>query len=78
MTILPLGLPSSEQLQVFQELRAWGEELRTKPWQQLQWQEYSMGMTQDYPLAVQAGATMVRIGTAIFGDRPATLEIHHD
>ncbi|QEQ01925.1 YggS family pyridoxal phosphate-dependent enzyme [Thermosynechococcus sp. B0] len=78
MTILPLGLPPAEQLQVFQELRAWGEELRTKPWQQLQWQEYSMGMTQDYPLAVQAGATMVRIGTAIFGDRQATLEIHHE
>ncbi|MFN4066268.1 MAG: YggS family pyridoxal phosphate-dependent enzyme [Thermosynechococcus sp.] len=78
MTILPLGLSSSEQLQVFQELRAWGEELRTKPWQQLQWQEYSMGMTQDYPLAVQAGATMVRIGTAIFGDRQSTVETQHD
>lgn len=73
-----LGVAPAEQLQVFQELRAWGEELRTKPWQQLQWQEYSMGMTQDYPLAVQAGATMVRIGTAIFGDRQATLEIHHE
>ncbi|HIK25704.1 MAG TPA: YggS family pyridoxal phosphate-dependent enzyme [Thermosynechococcus sp. M46_R2017_013] len=69
MTILPLGLPPAEQLQVFQELRAWGETLSTQPWQHLQWQEYSMGMTQDYPLAVQAGATMVRIGTAIFGDR---------
>ncbi|BAY51702.1 hypothetical protein NIES2134_107060 [Thermostichus vulcanus NIES-2134] len=75
MTILPLGLAPSEQLQVFQELRAWGEELSTKGWQQLRWQEYSMGMTQDYPLAVQAGATMVRIGTAIFGDRPSALKI---
>ncbi|WP_297756841.1 YggS family pyridoxal phosphate-dependent enzyme [Thermosynechococcus sp.] len=78
MTILPLGLPPSEQLQVFQELRAWGEELSTKPWQQLQWQEYSMGMTQDYPLAVQAGATMVRIGTAIFGDRQSALAIRQE
>lgn len=69
MTILPLGLLPSEQLQVFQELRAWGEQLAKQRWQHLQWQEYSMGMTQDYPLAVQAGATMVRIGTAIFGDR---------
>ncbi|XFA72972.1 YggS family pyridoxal phosphate-dependent enzyme [Thermosynechococcaceae cyanobacterium Okahandja] len=69
MTILPLGLPPPEQLRVFQELRQWGDTLSTKAWQHLQWQEYSMGMTQDYALAVQAGATMVRIGTAIFGHR---------
>lgn len=31
--------------------------------------ELSMGMTQDYPVAVAEGATMVRIGTAIFGER---------
>lgn len=32
--------------------------------------ELSMGMTQDYPLAISEGATMVRVGTAIFGERP--------
>ncbi len=32
--------------------------------------ELSMGMTADYPVAVQFGATMVRVGTAIFGSRP--------
>jgi len=32
--------------------------------------ELSMGMTGDYQLAVGEGSTMVRIGTAIFGDRP--------
>ena len=31
----------------------------------------SMGMTDDYPVAVEEGATIVRIGRAIFGDRPA-------
>ena len=31
--------------------------------------ELSMGMTDDYPLAIAEGATMVRIGTAIFGER---------
>jgi pyridoxal phosphate enzyme (YggS family) len=30
----------------------------------------SMGMSEDYPIAVEEGATMVRIGRAIFGDRP--------
>lgn len=29
----------------------------------------SMGMSHDYPLAMEAGATLVRVGTAIFGDR---------
>ena len=32
--------------------------------------ELSMGMTADYPIAVRFGATMVRVGTAIFGSRP--------
>ncbi len=32
--------------------------------------ELSMGMTGDYEAAVEEGATLVRIGTAIFGDRP--------
>jgi PLP dependent protein len=32
--------------------------------------ELSMGMSLDYPVAVEEGATMVRIGTALFGERP--------
>jgi hypothetical protein len=31
--------------------------------------ELSMGMTNDYPIAVEEGATFVRVGTAIFGQR---------
>jgi PLP dependent protein len=31
--------------------------------------EISMGMTGDYQLAIEEGSTMVRIGTAIFGER---------
>jgi pyridoxal phosphate enzyme (YggS family) len=33
--------------------------------------ELSMGMSADFPVAVEEGATMVRIGTALFGERPA-------
>jgi PLP dependent protein len=33
------------------------------------WTHLSMGMTDDYPVAIEEGATMVRIGRAIFGDR---------
>jgi uncharacterized pyridoxal phosphate-containing UPF0001 family protein len=32
--------------------------------------ELSMGMTHDFEVAVEEGATMVRVGTAIFGPRP--------
>jgi uncharacterized pyridoxal phosphate-containing UPF0001 family protein len=31
--------------------------------------ELSMGMTHDYEIAIQEGATIVRVGTAIFGER---------
>lgn len=34
----------------------------------------SMGMSADYPAAIQMGATHVRVGTAIFGERPARLQ----
>jgi pyridoxal phosphate enzyme (YggS family) len=34
-----------------------------------QWNTLSMGMSGDYPIAIEEGATMVRIGTAIFGER---------
>ena len=33
--------------------------------------ELSMGMSQDYPVAVEEGATIVRIGRLIFGERPS-------
>ena len=34
----------------------------------------SMGMTGDYPVAVSEGATYVRVGTGIFGERQYMLE----
>ncbi|AFZ20941.1 YggS family pyridoxal phosphate-dependent enzyme [Allocoleopsis franciscana] len=71
MTILPLGLSSEESLQVFERTR----ELLLKIGQQnksnIQMQELSMGMSDDYLLAVQAGATQVRLGRIIFGERTA-------
>ena len=35
------------------------------------WRHLSMGMSHDYPVAVEEGATLVRVGRAIFGDRGA-------
>jgi hypothetical protein len=34
------------------------------------WHHLSMGMTNDFPIAVEEGATLVRVGRAIFGARP--------
>lgn len=34
------------------------------------WKELSTGMSHDFPIAIEEGATVVRIGTAIFGQRP--------
>jgi len=41
------------------------------PGSSLQGTILSMGMTGDYAVALEEGSTMVRIGSAIFGDRPA-------
>ena len=36
-----------------------------------QGRELSMGMSHDFEVAIEEGATIVRVGTAIFGERPA-------
>jgi len=69
MTILPLGLSQQESLAVFERTRELAEKIRQQNWSNLQMQELSMGMSGDYPLAMQAGATMVRLGRIIFGER---------
>jgi PLP dependent protein len=69
MTILPLGLTEAEQLLAFQQLQQLAQTIAQQPWLRLQMQELSMGMSGDYTLAVQAGATMIRLGTLIFGNR---------
>ncbi len=71
MTILPLGLSEEESVQVFERTRELALKIEQQSWSNLKMQELSMGMSDDYPLAVQAGATMVRVGRSIFGERIA-------
>lgn len=52
----------------FDTLRALQTELRER-YSEISWDELSMGMSSDWPIAVEAGSTIVRIGTAIFGER---------
>jgi hypothetical protein len=70
MTIPPLGLTAAETLTVFQGAQALADEIKQQNWSNINMHELSMGMSGDYPLAVQAGATMVRLGRILFGDRP--------
>ncbi len=63
MTIAPLGLTAGERELLFRE----GAELAAE----LGLQDLSMGMSGDWPEAVAAGSTWVRLGTALFGERPA-------
>lgn len=69
MTIPPYGLAPSQTLAVFNQTRELAEQIRQQDWQTMPMQELSMGMSEDYLLAVQAGATMIRLGRVLFGDR---------
>ena len=70
MTILPLGLSESSILDTFEQTSALARKIEQQNWSNLKMQQLSMGMSGDYHLAVAAGATMVRLGRAIFGERP--------
>jgi PLP dependent protein len=69
MTIPPLGLDDAQILNVFNRNRELAKEIQEQNWSNINMEHLSMGMSGDYRLAVQAGATMVRLGTILFGDR---------
>jgi PLP dependent protein len=69
MTILPLGLHADQVLATFEQTRSLAVELTEETKGTLQLKELSMGMSGDYQWAVQAGATMIRLGRTLFGER---------
>lgn len=66
MTMAPFGRPEDARW-VFRELRELRDSLREMPLNGVELDELSMGMSNDFRVAVEEGATIVRIGTAIFG-----------
>lgn len=68
MTIGPLVAGAEQARPFFRELRKLRDELAQK-FPKANWRELSMGMTDDYAVAIEEGATIVRIGRAIFGQR---------
>ncbi len=71
MAIPPFSRDAEAARPHFRSLRELAQSLARLALQRVRFQELSMGMSQDYEIAVEEGATMVRIGTAIFGARDA-------
>jgi len=69
MTMPPLETDPEDARVYFRTLRLLREHLAAR-YPQADWRELSMGTSADYEVAVQEGATLVRIGTAILGSRP--------
>lgn len=66
MTIAPLARAESVRW-VFRDLRRLFESLRAMRFNGVDLRELSMGMTNDFEVAIEEGATIVRVGRAIFG-----------
>lgn len=69
MSIPPLDLSEAETLRLFEQTAKLATEIGQQSWSNIRLQELSMGMSGDYPLAVQAGSTMIRLGRILFGER---------
>ncbi|MEF9917255.1 MAG: YggS family pyridoxal phosphate-dependent enzyme [Lachnospiraceae bacterium] len=73
MTIAPLVTDGEQNREVFSKLRKLFVDIASKNIDNVIMSVLSMGMTNDYIVAIEEGATMVRVGTGVFGDRNYTL-----
>ena len=69
MTMAPFDAERDEIKKVFRDLKELSDEINNMNIGNVEMRELSMGMTNDFEIAVEEGATMVRVGTAIFGKR---------
>ena len=69
MTMAPRDSSEAELRAVFSGLKKLSEEVRQKHIENIDMEHLSMGMSGDYEIAIEEGATMVRVGTGIFGVR---------
>ncbi len=67
---IPPPTPTAEDTRpYFRQLRELAQALTAQGCRNINMQELSMGMSHDFPVAIEEGATYVRVGTAIFGAR---------
>lgn len=69
MTIAPYVENPEENRLVFRTLKKLAVDIKLKNIDNVSMDVLSMGMTGDYEVAIEEGATMVRVGTGIFGER---------
>ena len=69
MTMPPYFYQPEKVKPFFAALRQLRDRIKTQSLPNISLEELSMGMTGDFEVAIQEGATLVRIGTAIFGER---------
>jgi hypothetical protein len=69
MTMAPIADDSEAVRPVFASLHSLLEALRER-FPDVTWQHLSMGMTDDFEVAVEEGSTFVRVGRGVFGPRP--------
>ncbi len=69
MTIAPYTEDPESNRDYFREIKKLSVDIRDKNIDNVSMDVLSMGMTGDYMVAVEEGATMVRVGTGIFGER---------
>ena len=74
MTMPPLEADPQDSRRFFQRLRQLRDRLASQ-FPQAEWRELSMGTSADYAVAVEEGATLVRVGTAIVGARKFKTEV---
>lgn len=69
MTIAPMTENAEENRDYFKQLKKLSVDISQENIDNVSMDILSMGMTGDYPVAVSEGATLVRVGTGIFGER---------
>lgn len=69
MTIAPFVENPEENRQYFKKLKQLAVDIEEKNIDNVNMSVLSMGMTGDYEVAIEEGATMIRVGTGIFGER---------
>jgi pyridoxal phosphate enzyme (YggS family) len=70
MTVPPYKENPEQSRPFFRKMRAQFEEIASRKLPAVHMEVLSMGMSHDFEIAVEEGATCVRVGTAIFGERP--------
>lgn len=74
MTVAPIAKNQENNRKYFKDLYRLYIDIRSKNIDNVYMKELSMGMTGDYEVAIEEGATMVRVGTGVFGARNYNIE----